>query len=64
MDIEVLREKLKNRYENVSLNEPCDVDKLSNDDILRLAKKMDLAEDTDDDAIEGIPAPIFFDLFT
>ena len=49
--------------ERTSCNEPYDVDKLMNDEILQVAKTLDLVKNTDDDTIEEIPAPIFFDLF-
>lgn len=63
MNIEYLKEKLINHYKNAFLKEPCDFDRLTDDEILQLAKKLDLLENADDDTIEGIPAPIFFDLF-
>ena len=63
MNIEVLRKNLKTHYKSTSCNEPYDVDKLTNDEILQFTKTLDLVKNTDDDTIEEIPAPIFFDLF-
>lgn len=63
MDIDLLREKLAKHYAHNGSNDFRDVHKLTDDEVLHMAKDLSISENNDDDTIDGIPAPIFFDLF-
>ena len=60
MNITALREKLKAYFLDNDISDYHNIDNLTEREVLALSEKFNI----DIDSIDGIPAPIFFELFS